>query len=523
MNEKKKIFEIDLFLRFCRQIGLNPENEEDRKVIVESESINAYRLKFNTRACKIKNVFLSGCMDMIINNFSAGLTLTISHEGGIDFPIFKIEKGVPNPSPEEASKNIQGLNDEIPLLIELGLEKKVLLQSLGFSDQCHSMLFLFEENFHKFLRNSSLLDLDKYLFIDTYKPTVVIILDTDICCSGQFLTIIGGDRFNKNGIESYPIDKHTKDRITNYHTAASNSLSWNGFFLKNVTPLHLLFNRKEGECDNIEKVLSVHLLHLCIIYTANRSILEGKKFKASFASSESTIYLSLENENNIHDNAHMLSQLAIWPYSGNENDRLAIFQTTVAREIKNDDPLENYKVFCSSLNHLLGETRWHYRIFIEKEVDKHFDQVQKMTDYMANVAKDVSQTIESLVKGFTDTLLASVGVIVLSVIASLIKKDAKTSIFQAAMWGYAAYLFLFHGLYRLGSIIHNYYLLNKGSDERMNVYIRQLGREKVEKCKANLNSRKKQFKTWLWITIIITVLLIALIIILGIEIPKYLK
>jgi len=159
---------------------------------------------------------------------------------------------------------------------------------------------------------------------------------------------------------------------------------------------------------------------------------------------------------------------------------------------------------------------------LDGQIDKHFEQVQKAVDYVAEVAKEVSQALDSVAKTLTDALLATIGVIVLTLLASLVKNETQGIIFKIGMQAYAIYLLLFQGFYRMGSIGHSYVLLRRETDERLATYARRLGKEKVDGLAAPLKRRKEQFLLWFWLTTVVYVVIIVLIWCLGDRLPPYL-
>jgi hypothetical protein len=232
--------------------------------------------------------------------------------------------------------------------------------------------------------------------------------------------------------------------------------------------------------------------------------------------------VTLEAGVTVPDGDSLLPRLALWPYGGRETDRLSIFQNVVARELESDDPKEDYRRFAHQLRHLLYEARWHHRVFLDGQIDKHFEQVQKAVGYVTEVAKEVSQALDSVTKTLTDALLATIGVIVLTLLASLVKNETQGIIFKIGMRAYAIYLLLFQGFYRMGSIGHSYFLLRRETDERLATYARRLGKERTDAVAFPLTRRKDQFLFWFWLTIIVYLAIIVLIWGLGDSLPPYL-
>ena len=288
--------------------------------------------------------------------------------------------------------------------------------------------------------------------------------------------------------------------------------------------MHFLCDRKSAFSGAMNTILCSHLLHSCILYMANRSVYEKfeRNFQATFTSSTSERTLSFPNRpgDTVIEDQRLLSQLATWPFSGKGDERLSFFQTVLTQEIDNDNPDKNFGEFCIRLKHLLRQACWHYKVFIDGKIDKHFEQVQKVTDYVTCAAQEVGRTLDSVTKGLTDTLLASIGIIVLTILAALVKKETRGDIFKIAMWAYASYLCIFQLLYRLGSILHGYLLLKEGTEERLYEYSTALTRKKVEGLTFPLERRKRQFWIWFIVTVFAYLIVILLILILANKSPR---
>jgi hypothetical protein len=500
-------------IRFCQKIGIQAE------VAKEAEALGEYHLVADVPVGSLKRISVADLEDLI-REFHDALSLLIGISDGP--PLLEIREGKADIDLAQALRHIARRDDTLKLRFDLSLNKAAIMGQHGLpDDQCHALFYLFEENLARFLR-SPLPRLDDLLFVARYKPTVIVVSDATLHYAGPFLTIVDEDSVAHVGAKRSPFDPKLRSRVDKYHTTAFDSLSWLGFQLKHLTPLHFLCQRIDGGTDDLDSILADHSLHLCILYTANRSSYDDGHLQASYASSERTTTLTLEAGVTVPNGDNLLPRLALWPYSGRETDRLTIFQNVVARELESDDPKENYHRFARQLRHLLYEARWHHRVFLDGQIDQHFEQVQKVIGYVAEVAKEVSQALESVTKTLTDALLATVGVIVLTLLASLIKNETQGIIFKMGMRAYAIYLLLFQGFYRMGSIGHSYVLLRRETDERLATYARRLGKERVEALASPLARRKGQFLVWFWLTIVVYVVIITLIWTLGDSLPRYL-
>jgi len=505
--------QAETMIQFCQKIGI------ETAVVKEGEALREYHLVRDGPARGLKRISKVD-LESLVEMFSEAISLWIGIPDGP--PLLEIRQGIAATDLTQALQHIAQQNDTLELRFDLSLDKTAILEQYElYGDQCHTLLYLFKENLVRFL-GSPLPRLDDILFVARCQPTVIVVSDASLHFAGPFLTIVGVDTVQQVKATLAPIQPNLRARIDRYHTIASDNLSWAGFQLKHLTPLHLLCPRIESDSDELDSILADHSLHLCILYTANRSSYDNGRFQASYASSERTTMLTLEAGVTVSDGDSLLPRLALWPYGGRETDRLTIFQNVVARELESDDPKENYSSFARQVRHLLDEARWHHRVFLDGQIDKHFEQVQKAVDYVAEVAKEVSQALDSVAKTLTDALLATIGVIVLTLLASLVKNETQGIIFKIGMQAYAIYLLLFQGFYRMGSIGHSYVLLRRETDERLATYARRLGKEKVDGLAAPLKRRKEQFLLWFWLTTVVYVVIIVLIWCLGDRLPPYL-
>jgi predicted PurR-regulated permease PerM len=500
-------------IRFCQKIGVQP------KAVKEAEAPDGYHLAKDVSAGDLKRISVADLGDLT-TEFSDALSLQIGIPDGP--PLLEITQGTATTDLAQALQHIAQRADALDLLFDLSLDKASILKQYQLpGDQGHALFYLFKENLERFLR-SPLLSLDDILFTARYRPTTVVVSDARLRYEGRLLTIVGADDAEPALTVKSTIPQNLRSRIDRYHATASDSLSWVGFQFKRLTPLHFLCKKIDGEIDGLESTLTDHLLHLCILYTANRSSLGDGYFQAWYAGSERTAALTLEAGVAVPNADGLLPRLALWPHSGIEADRLTIFQNVAARELDSEDSSENYGSFTAQLCHLLDEARWHHRVFLDGQIDRHFEQVQKVIDYIADMTKEMSQALESVTKTLTDALLATVGVIVLTLVASLVKNETQNTIFKIGMRAYAIYLLLFQGLYRMGSLGHSYILLKREADEQLANYAPRLDKNRVETLASPLERRKVQFQLWFVLTIIVYLAVIVLIWVLGASLPYYL-
>lgn len=393
------------------------------------------------------------------------------------------------------------------------------------------------------------------------KPTVIVVSDADIYFAGDMLTIIGESGIGSTGSlrgRSAGADKHLasiapqgakwkaaraiadllsrlalypwqrrarsslasapneeqnsltaiQEQIGNYRTVARENPSLIGQQFRCLTPLHFVGCWREKDSGRLETILSRQFADICILYTANRSTFndKGGPLESVYNSSDRTATLSLETERTVSIPTSALESLARWLHSRKGTDQRNVFQLVVARQLYDDDKSANYNNFIDRLPHLLAEARWQYQVFVDGRITKHFEEMQKVVGYVSDVNKKISEAIDSVTKSLTDALLATVGVLVLTVLAALVKKDTSIQIFGISMQVYSAYLF-FYALYRMGSILHSYWLLSADTDTQLIEFRRALGENKVNDLSAPLVRRRRQFHFWFWLTVLLYLVL----------------
>lgn len=306
---------------------------------------------------------------------------------------------------------------------------------------------------------------------------------------------------------SVPLSGKLQEEIQKYRTAAIETPSLFGGKFEHLTPLHFL-GQWRIKHSRLEKILAIHFLNTCILYTATRSTFDDDKqtLTSVYASADRTTSLNLEAAPTGEIQVSALEDLAKWLYGGKGTDRRNIFQNIVTRGLANEDPHKNYASFAARAPHFLKDAIWQDQVFVDGRISKHFDELQKVIGYVADINKKISEAIDSVTKSLTDALLATIGVLVLTVLAALVKKDTSIEIFSLSMKIYAWYVFIY-ALLRMGSIGHSYWLLSREATSQVGEYQTALQMEKITDLSSSLRKRQWQFQFWFWFTFLLYVAL----------------
>ena len=505
----------EILARFCERLGVLPGDTTD------AEAPDTYHLVVALSPDALSGISAQDLADLT-HGFGDALSLVVGVPSAP--PLVEIRNGNPCQDSELMLRNARRWAGS-GLWLDVSIDKEKLI------DQCEldratyfGLLFLFRENFLRLLKKP-LTTLDSVLFESGTKPTVVFISNSSSSYVGPFLRIVGlGSMAQPGPVPSPKAEMTLEERVVKYRAAAADSLSWSDFSLAHITPSHFLCQRGGAVDATLEEILCTHLWELCVLFTANRSSYSGGCWQSTYASSDRTAHVVIGDQRvEIPDRDTLLPRFAVWPYAGSDTDRLTMLQNVIARELETQDPKQNARQLANGLRHLLGEAQWHYRVFLDGKIDKHFEGAQKVEDYVAQAAKSVSESVDAITKGLADTLLATIGYLVLTFLASAMKGDLTPQVFSISAYIYASYVLLIQGVYRVGSIVHSYTLLDHESSERLKRYSQILGKERVQSLAQSLEGRRKQFKWWTIATVILFLALVIVVVWLGAVSPPYLN
>lgn len=509
---------VDELNHFCQTIGIGEDS------LKEGETLTTVNLESVLTADKFAHLAKSHLTNLQ-EKFGDALSLNISlHNAPAAYTFIKIGDGKAQTDFDDGIGKLKQRPPTTDIRFNLILDKVTILRHFALINDGHDCLFyLFKDNFNKLLK-APLLQIDSLLFKARSKPCLVLISDCQSGFTGQLLHIWGEARIEEVKQSSFQVTKDLEQQLARFYADDLSKPSWIGFKLSNLTPVHFVGSWAGAGTEDDAKVTLGHLLDLCVLYTANRSSYneQTKTFHAVYANSERTVELDLGGRPSLSiSSEETLPKLVEWISTGRDTDRLTIFRNIVARVLDGATPLDNYDLLSGILLRIFGEAQWHYLVFTDGQIGKHFEAVKKLSDYIAEVAKKISESVDSITKSVADALLATVGVLVVTVLAALVKNEATSSIFMISMSVYAIYL-LFYASYRMGSVGHNYWLLKQDASEQIESYNITLRKEKVDELKRPLTRRRTQFVRWFWGTILIYILLAVGVWMAGNYAPQYL-
>jgi len=275
-----------------------------------------------------------------------------------------------------------------------------------------------------------------------------------------------------------------------------------------VTPLHFMCRPTADQSEPVDSRLEIcirrMLFHSSLLYTADRTERRDDVLTSTFTGSEGTAEVHLSPDlNGLGDGD--LVRFARWPYMSMADDRLNVLRTVMVRELRGRAE-SNYETLTAKLRKILEEARWHYRLFINERIDDHFRQIKEVSDYISSTTRRINNWVESMTSNLVNTLLATLGLVLVTILGSLFKQDdPPINLIEIGLTVYALYILVLPDLYRVSNTLHSYILLMAELSGRKNEFIARLGFEKVTEKMNSIRLRKWQFWIWFVVTFLLYV------------------
>lgn len=436
------------------------------------------------------------------------------------------------------------------LLLDWHVDKARSLEKWNVAHpNAHVYIFFFVEALERALRASPV-DLEQTLFSPTKEERKVILIAPEYVSAldGEYLAILGQAAVDI--WESFvPTRMPQNSLVPLMREQAVRALNWNYFELGRLTPLHLMTSTPRGVFpltteDPINNALAEGLVNLSIIYTADQTTgpkpkAPTKTWRARYAEGATQAHVAFGVNGELAralqgtelkpmQAADALGDLTLWAFSSERDrelkssDRLAVLQGVTARLLPSDDPGVNYQTLARSALHLTNDVTLAWQTFTADKLEVYFSRVQQVEQAVEELVKQIDGQIGDLTKSLTDSMLAAVGVIVGTFIAAVFESKFNPTIFRLGLGLYALYLLLFPGVIGLSALWEKFQDASSAFEKRKTELGKLLPRDQVESIVGiRVDSKKRSFKRWFRITILVFAIVIVLLILGAIAVPTW--
>jgi hypothetical protein len=442
------------------------------------------------------------------------------------------------------ARDLAGLETKVSLI----LRKRLLLERLGLRGHHAAVhLFFFHEALIR-LCGISLQDLEGngQLFEPKTgkRKRVILVLDGDVLLDGPYLGVAGGS-FLADWRSLLPVEAPDAGRTADFHrraVEARSTLSWVGFSLQSLTPLHLhVHDCGAGRTDQrIARAFFRIRLALALTYTANQTkrIVQKHQHGKEIRETEDWLF-TFCSERHLGEvridpsprpmgaaafgmSVERLAGLAEWAYdredrgldlpaTGFAPDRLRVLRGAVAQTLHGASPEEGYRRLLENPDRLAGDVERSWQTFVEGKMDEYFAGVRQLEAVVDSTVDSFKGQIQALTKGLTDNMLAAVVFVVGSVIASMFGGPFEPSVFRVGVLLYAFYLAIFPGAIGLTAARQQIESTEKLFNDRVKSFRERLCAKAVEDAVQGVPGLVRQCRSWLTAVKVIFGLTVALL------------
>jgi hypothetical protein len=441
-------------------------------------------------------------------------------------------------SPDDLAKFKIDIADSPNVELSLRINKKRLaeiyyakiLNAIPRDKVCY--LYLFPQRFEAYLTACKLEDLEVYFWKKNPATKVVILLpNRDIRLIGARLWILGGSFLStRMTIEGTAMDEVLADMA---YKVCRDNLKWQDAWLDFLTPWHLFVRGSPDINSEIKRILSIHFGNLALLYTSDLTFLHttdnqrrisryyspDRQVDISHATTTAQIDLTtdqLENVKNILD----------WIYDPqwSPGDRITLAQQNIVDQLSLVDEDDRFHSIFQKADTIRKNINWHWETFTRKKIDSYLGGVKDLEEYLQDVTEGYATNIATIQKTLTDNVLAAIGALIGSFIASLFEKQFNPNIFRIGMGLYGLYILCFPLLYNMIQQWKSSNYFKEQIEARRERFLECLPTSKVNEIWTawKIEAIRKRFISNYWWTIGIYLLIVVLSLLAAWVIPNWL-
>ncbi len=450
-----------------------------------------------------------------------------------DLPLFELRP----PAPVEAGAFARFQEDAraLPLLtLDLRLDKQALLRGLpGAIGQLElAYLFLFPVTLTNYLQKAALPDLEVLYGSpqagEPVQPLRLLMPGSDILLEGPLLAIAGGTHVE--ALRGAPAPADVAARAANCHRVAVKELRWESPWLRLLTPYHLQVASSGFDVRPEARVLRAHLVNILILYLAERTVSGRDGRVSTFAGSTRGVavhHLSTAGSADVPaGQVRQLFALFEWAYAPEwaDGERLALTQIAIVRALADAEPVDRVALLLKSAGGILDELRWSWKELLENRVGEYVEQVQQVENFVSETASAYAGQVNDMVKSLSDTMLAAVGVVIASLLASIFQTPFSASVLRVGLLAYAGYVLAFPLLYNMSNQWSRRAALERDFAFRRARYEQRLLPERVREIMGDeVNVSRTRFERWFWVTAALYLLVIIVTVAAALVAPALIR
>ena len=432
---------------------------------------------------------------------------------------------------------------QITLDIKINKERLVenwfgdLFRTCSFSNRL--FLYLFPGRLESFIAYSNLAQLEKRIWDGHWGERIVFIIpDREVCIVGPHILVIGGNDLKSPPSPVFDNRMKSVEELARVYQKCQETLKWQKPWIVGLTPWHLYVENLHPSSDIISDSLRRHFVDLFLLYTAERTTEKDKGDKAkalisSYTTSQQAIDVGYDAASQLDmstipaGNFKSLLHIFEWAYDAQwkANDRLPLVQIGIVEALKGTLFPLRFKLLLENAPTIDENITWHWKAFVEGKIDAYLEQVQNLEEHVSKTVNVYSDQISAIIASLTETMLAAIGVVLGSFVASLFSDQFNPTVFRIGLVTYALYAALFPLLYNMKHRWETIETLEKEFQSQKGRFEKRIPPERVQSIieESQINQNKERFKRWFWWTVAIYLLAVVVLVLAAIIIPIWIQ
>jgi hypothetical protein len=320
------------------------------------------------------------------------------------------------------------------------------------------------------------------------------------------------------------------DLAENSYSVCRETLKWGEGWLKMLTPWHVFIRNKERKTSELHQICQAHFGNAFLLYTADYSYSQTINSHTARISRYTTQDKNVEvihNQSACFDcstNAEQILKMLNWVYDRQwtASDRMTLAQSMLVDPLRVVPESDRYRALFEKSGAVLQNIERHWETFTSKKIDRYFDMVKEIEDYLSGVVSHSSEHIGRIQKSLTDTILIAVAVWIGSFAAASFNQPFNAVIFRFGLIVYAAYMLLFPLFYNMGQQWKRYIDTRGQISRRKDKFVEYLPAAAVDETWENwkIDEVHYRFTTNFFWTIVLYLFVIVASIVFALLIPE---
>jgi hypothetical protein len=407
------------------------------------------------------------------------------------------------------------------LHVEFDLDKCCLAQRLLDSPVGVNATIIFHKDLLTRLFSESVVELEKRLkpsadardafCRDDASKQVILVPGMDVWVNGERLAIVGGRGAEQiDNALSPPIFGASGVNQIRKHSELN--IKWIRLDPLLLTPLHLdvVIDKEitDPQAEDFLNRLAWMQFSLSLMYMSDSTRKNNQVLEVTFIGSGGSAQVNIPAvfpqyrvPAALQKGAAAWLEDCLWVYSNERQviDGLTTVQSVVAQAFPGPDDGSRLENMLQNANTFHDFFREHWKIFKEGEIDKYFDTVKQISEFVVEATHSYGEKIDALIKSLTSAMLGAVVMVAGTFVGALLKDKFNPLFLIIGLIVYSSYLAIFPAGVGLTYAWQQFSVMKKQMNsqfEELKNRIRMVNDMKLDELRSQLSDSEARFKNW---------------------------